>query len=99
MIELAVILVTILGVIASIILNALVFAKLWAWFVVPFFGVKALTIPMAMGLSLMIKYLTYTHVPEKEYESQLDAVRVAFARIIGIPMFVLLIGWIISLFI
>jgi hypothetical protein len=35
-------------------IRAWALTKLWAWFVVPFFGVKPLTVAMAYGLMLIV---------------------------------------------
>jgi len=43
----------------SMILNGWAFAKLWAWFIVPSFGLPLLSIPVAMGVALVVTYLTY----------------------------------------
>ena len=41
--------------------HAFVVAKLWAWFIVPTFGLDPLTLPVAYGLSLIASFLTYQH--------------------------------------
>lgn len=59
--------IAILGVIAFIILtvtaltvlNGFVLSQMWAWFVVPLFGLPALTIPYAIGLSMVFSLFTH----------------------------------------
>ncbi len=34
-------------------------SKLWAWFLVPALGVPPLSIPAAIGLALVVSYMTY----------------------------------------
>lgn len=34
-------------------------AKLWSWFLVPALGVPPLSIPAAIGLSIVVSYMTY----------------------------------------
>lgn len=36
-----------------------VLSKLWAWFVVPALGVPELSIPAAIGLALIVSYMTH----------------------------------------
>ena len=43
---------------ATTVLGALVFRDLWWWFATNTFGVKALTVPQAWGLALMVNLLT-----------------------------------------
>jgi phosphatidylglycerophosphate synthase len=74
---------------------------LWGWFVVPLFGAPPLSIPYAIGLSLLVGFLT-THYDgsiarEKDrewWESMLGGV---VYGIIG-PSFALLVGWIVVQF-
>ncbi len=43
--------------IAETILNGFTFAALWGWFVAETFAVKFLTIPQALGLALIARFL------------------------------------------
>jgi hypothetical protein len=43
----------------STIFNAWVLVILWGWFVVPTFGLPVLTIVKAVGISLVVKFMTY----------------------------------------
>lgn len=47
---------------ASSILNGWVLTKLWAWFVVPVFGLPALGVATAVGLGLIVHHLTHQHI-------------------------------------
>ncbi len=40
-------------------------SKLWAWFIVKTFGLPALTIPAAIGLAMVVNYLTQRFDPAK----------------------------------
>lgn len=47
--------------------NGFVFTKLWAWFVVPQFGVQPITLLMAIGLGLTFNLLAgHTDTPKRE---------------------------------
>jgi hypothetical protein len=43
---------------------------LWAWFIVVGFGLPAMSIPLAIGVSMIVSFLTYQHskedVPQKD---------------------------------
>lgn len=67
----------ILGGLAAIILaivwggfwNGLVVSVLWAWFVVPVFGLPALTIAYAYGLALLARIVTHPKTEKKDKET------------------------------
>lgn len=51
--------VTIVLMIYSALMNGWAFCKLWAWFIAPTFGLARLSIPAAIGFSLVVSYLTH----------------------------------------
>lgn len=53
-------------------INGFVLLKLWGWFVVPTFGVKPLTLTQALGISLLIGFLTFHELPNREKERSLN---------------------------
>lgn len=71
-----------------VIWDGYVLSVLWGWFLVPAFGLPALSIPMAIGLSAVATLLT-THGAKPDE----DKWRVFLRPILG-PAFLLLIGWI-----
>jgi len=76
-----------------------VMTKLWAWFVVPVFGLPALGLAAAIGLSLTIGFFTYQYsdtVQEKRkgYAATAYPLGVVFLY----PAVLLGIGWIVTLF-
>lgn len=82
--------------VASMVLNAFVVQYLWLWFVVPLFGLSALSLIQAMGLGIVVAFMTKQ--PEVHYEnltkdSESNAV-VAFLR----PLMYLGIAWVVQLF-
>lgn len=75
--------------------NGFTLSILWGWFVVPVFGVPPLRIPFAIGISLIVGYLTHqTRKSEDEPET-------GFIIIFGLlkPALALLIGWIVTWFV
>ena len=97
------ILIVILGIPLSI-FNGWGLCKLWQWFIMPVFEVKSLSIPIAIGISYIIVYLTY--VPDfNAYKNSTDLdeslKRVAFNltyTFMKVCIFVSF-GWIVSKFI
>ena len=45
------------------IFKGLVLKILWGWFVVPLLDLPQLSIPLALGISLTVSFLTYQHIP------------------------------------
>ncbi|GEM_PF-5622091 len=52
----------------SIILDSLILVKLWEWFLVSYFHLSMISIPQAIGLSGIAKFLTFrrTYKPDRE---------------------------------
>ena len=81
----------------SAIINGLVLCKLWSWFVVPTFELPELHLPVALGLSLIIGYLTNHTITKKDNDEKTDWVYV-LAMSMVYPPIVLFIGWLYTLF-
>ena len=76
----------------TMILQGFVLKVLWAWFVVPTFQLPGLTIPAALGLSMVTSYLTHQyHKDERSIEEQM-------VYAVNECLLALAIGWIIHLF-
>jgi hypothetical protein len=78
---------------AAMILRGWVLSVMWGWFIVPAFGLPALSIPIAIGIAMIMSYLT--HQIEPDDSSTAKAAGHAF----GGPIMVLLLGWIVQMFI
>jgi len=95
---------TIFGIVGGIILNALVFIKLWEWFIIPVFNVNSITIPQSIGLTLFLSYLTYKYENDDENKTTTDnkqikkMLYVYYGKVFGRALGALLFGWIITLF-
>ena len=74
-----------------------VFMKLWAWFVVPMFGLPALTIPVAIGIALLVGFLTHQRNGESDADPMDYAVK-SFSHGFVNSGVVLLIGYIVTFF-
>ena len=75
-----------------------VFVKLWAWFIIPTFGMAPLTIPMAIGLCLVAAFLTHQMRQTQKGEEPIEEA----AKVFGYGFFnaglILFIGWIVHAF-
>ena len=76
-----------------------VLTVLWAWFVVPTFGLPALAVAPAIGLSLLVSFLTHQGDAIKEPEgSSLERTSKAVSLALVMPALVLGIGWVVRQF-
>lgn len=58
----------------TMVYKGVAFQWLWGWFVAVPFGVMPLTMGHAMGLSLLVSYLTFTYAPdERSFRERLIA--------------------------
>lgn len=104
MVEALAIFVGVIGVVAvlaavvalSAIINGWVLTYLWHWFAVPIFGFHELTIVQAIGIGLIIGFMTHKAVISKKDSRDTD-----WGGTIGnllSPFFVLFFGYIVHLF-
>lgn len=86
-------------IVASSILNGYVLSVLWGWFVVPTFGAPSLSIAPAIGIALVVGYMTHQiHDCQKEDRSFSQKIAEGVAMIVLKPMLALFFGWIVHLF-
>lgn len=64
---------------------------LWGWFIVPAFGLAALTLPQAIGIDVIVTMLT-SHARRASDDSPQFAAAVGRAAVM--PAMYLLIGWV-----
>lgn len=84
----------------SVIFNGYVLNLLWGWFVVPVFGLPHLSIVPAIGIAIVISYLTHQLPNIKEEKMELRE-KIARNTAIAIrePLLALFFGWIVHFFI
>lgn len=84
--------------IAASIINGFVIKTLWGWFIVPFFGVGQLSIPLAIGFGLIMSYITY-HWKSSPKEKDESLWTGPVGALLYRPMVTLLIGWVAQRFV
>ncbi|WP_093429351.1 hypothetical protein ABL840_09105 [Variovorax sp. NFACC27] len=72
-----------------------VFHLLWLWFIVPTFSLPALSIPLAVGVSLTVSFIARGQSPSEKGKPWWKT----FLEVLLRPAFVLLIAWIVKGFI
>lgn len=81
-----------------IIVNGFVLSKLWYWFIVQTFDIKPITLIQAVGLSLIIGYLTMKKNMGEDKKKDFSEIASDWFSIIIYNFMVLFLGYIISLF-
>ena len=86
-------------IIFATLLRGYIISKLWFWFVVPTFALNPLTIVQAIGLSLIISYVTISkkELEPKDEDFFIEASKSFMVSII-LAIYALFTGWIITLF-
>jgi|SRR5579872_982799 len=86
--------------VVSAVLNGYALSILWRWFIVPVFHAPPLAIPEAIGIGLMVEYLTH-QVSADNDDDKTFSQRMAYGIPMAIfkPLWVLAIGWVVHLFI
>jgi hypothetical protein len=82
----------------GVIWSGYVLSVLWRWFVVPWFGLAPLSVVQAIGLALVIGFLTHQHI-KNDYEDSTTELIYQIAMAIFRPAFALFFGWIVKSFI
>ena len=83
----------------SSVLNGFVLTILWKWFMIPVFSLPAINVPQAIGISMLISFLTHQqNGNKKEDKEQFELwVSLLFNALLN-PLLVLGIAWIVQLF-
>jgi len=70
---------------------------LWKWFVVPIFHTPELSIPSAIGIALVVNYLTkHTSDCKKEEKSFSTRMVEGTVEVLLKPSFAILMGWVVQ---
>jgi hypothetical protein len=90
----------VVSVVVGALMNGWVLSILWGWFVLPLFGLPSLSIPKAIGLALVVGVLTKQDTQsESSNKETSNPIMALIARAVFAPLFVLLIGWVVKLYI
>lgn len=75
--------------------EAFVITKLWAWFIVPFFGLAPISLAMAVGFSALFALFAYQYIPTNVSKENMESFLFEglFTKF-WIALMALTIGWI-----
>lgn len=84
----------------SAVFNGYTLSALWGWFVVPTFSLPRLSITAAIGIALVVDYLTRQRTADPGDEDRSFAEEMVRDTTFAVlkPSFALLFGWIVHLF-
>jgi hypothetical protein len=81
---------------ASCLWNGYVLSVIWGWFIVPTFGLHALGVVPAIGVCLVMSFLTHQYSPPcKEEKTGFSQLMHSIGYIAARPLLTLLAGWIV----
>jgi hypothetical protein len=83
--------------IAGAFMRGFVIIKLWNYFVFPTWGWLAPSIPVAIGVAMMINYITHQNVDIKSPERSVkENIIRGLGVIFGAPLLIWFLGWIVT---
>ena len=83
----------------SAIFNGYVLSVMWGWFIVPTLGLSPITTVPAIGLALVVGYLTHHEIDCQPSErTNYEKVVYAVVNSLIYPAIALAIGWVVHLF-
>jgi len=71
---------------------------LWGWFIVPTFDIPAISIPTAIGIALVIGFVSKSDQTTDGSKSFADSLGELVVKAFLKPSIALLIGWVVTLF-
>lgn len=87
-------LVALVMVVVGYLVNGIALMLLWAWFMVPTLKLPELSLPAAIGIGIVISFLTQQYIPKNEKQKIEAFVIEGFL----LPIFSIIVGWIVHLF-
>jgi len=81
------------------IINGLVLKVLWLWFIAETFGLPVITVAQAIGLSIVVGFLTHQDCQREKTEDAYNAAGKLIVTIFVGPLLALGIGYIVHLFV
>lgn len=85
--------------VTSYISNGWALSVLWTWFVSPIFNIAPLSIPQAIGFSIVAAVLTHQSKPKDDQKETDELIAEVLAYAIFAPILTVSIGWIVLQFI
>ena len=87
--------ITVLGFgVLAYILNGVALSVLWGWFMVGSFGLPAISVPLAIGIGIIVSYLT-----DQDQEVKKREIGEWIGYVLAKPIVALVIGWIVYQFV
>lgn len=80
----------------SAILSGYALSVLWAWFIVATFSAPQISVPAAVGLALVVSYLTHQISDRKSERTFTEQLVHGFSWATFKPLFALAVGWVVK---
>ncbi|NEQ45652.1 MAG: hypothetical protein F6K00_19745 [Leptolyngbya sp. SIOISBB] len=82
----------------SAVLNGWALINLWGWFVTPLFSLPELTMGYAIGLGMVVSFLTYHYDTSSSNNSKESALAIASGALVATvlrPTITVFVGWVV----
>ena len=89
----------IVTVIFSSIWSGYVLSLLWSWFMVPAFNLPQLSIPLAIGMAIIVRYMTDHIISDKDSRPASEILVLGIVYGFGRPLLALITGWIVRFYV
>lgn len=84
---------SLLFIVVAYLFDGLALMLLWEWFMTITFGLPAISFAQAVGIGIIINILTHQHIPRDDDKT----IEMMYATML-LPLFAIIIGWIVHLF-
>ena len=84
--------IAVLVMISLYLLNGVALMLLWEWFMVPTFGLPAISMMQAIGIGIIVSIMTMQHIPRNEDE-KIEMFKFSFLT----PVLATAIGWVVHM--
>ena len=86
--------------VVSYVLTGVTLSTLWGWFIVPPLDAPPLSIPAAIGISLVVRLVTHQRIdsPGSGDKSASDTIAEDLGYAVAFPLILLATGWVVTLF-
>ena len=79
--------------IVAYLVNGVALKLLWSWFMVPTLGLPVISLVQAIGIGIVIGFLTQQHIPRNEDEKK----ELLVFEVLN-PVLAIAVGWVVHLF-
>jgi len=93
-----IIILAVIGVVGGALMQGWALSTLWAWFIVPLFGVPLMPVGYAIGVSLLVGTLLFNTSTPKSNMTTSEQIGLVIGKVFVAPILSVFMGWIVLQF-